>query len=1212
VSHLFERVRDQNARLEERALRPPANDRLCSEAGQFIFRACNAGAWISENSERKALRDLATNWALFLSGQGKSYPETELASWHGDHTPKLQELAIYYEMVADKYSKWRDPFYMAEAGFCSELSSTNNDAQTDVQQKNLSLLQALRASPRLLVLGRSGIGKTTSLERLALEYGQQGITARFPVLVPLGSYQQEAIYFASKDELQQTLQFDQLVCHFLLDGLHELSESQQKQALVELCLLMKQYSRHYYAVTSRPDSAHAEELHREMRVVSLQPIDGLRMHKYLLSALGDQDGERIYKALGRRMRAIARIPLFLQFLVSVARETGEDALPQNRGQLLHRVLTLWMRRDQKCEIPEDIQFGALAQLAYTMFSKRRNHFEATAEEAEEVFSRYLARYPQPPCDCQRLIAEAKANNLLIGRKNLVFWHESFQALFAALALQDQLEYSPDPDLRKSLSQRLSNWRVMALANQPQWGDCFIFLAGIHESPWEVINEIVGPNPWLARWCLDEASASVDRTQVSEARRWLHEMDDQVESKTTKMLLSRSGAAERRAALKKLADTLNPEALAKLVPCLADPDAEFRKIAIEGLVDLSGHDREEVESRLLEVLWTDQVRTRRAASIALGRIWGMPAVEGLGADDPEVQRRAADAFILKCLPIEQPKHLYPLIALLKEQTEAKGRSFGQWQAAPYISRAGKVAEKPLMDFLSSCTAGDRWAALDALAQIPDIQLTGPLRQLMEDTDHQLRRAAINALGRSWGLDLLCQLASDNPRNRSEAARQLGQHPDDRALLPLHATLADENEQVRCAVADTLGVLNKPMSVEPLRRVLKDSQPAVRSASALALGKLKEDKAAAPLTALLEDGVEGVREAALDALVFSGPMAVPALVGLLGISGGYSQQLAILALSRIGDSAVEALAGTLTDQRPLARWAAARALGRMGSPRATKPLLSALADEEFSVRDAAAQGLVRIGPAAVSDLSEALKHQRDANRQMITETLGRIGGPEATLRLTELLADEDPQTRRAAIDSLGRIGASAISALINALSQSDWQTRAGAVDAIVRIGEPAVERIAALLTEETGDLHAFASQALQRIGDPAVSSLIALLYDDNSSVRQGAVQILGRIRSARSLQPLGRVAAGDRDKQTRLLAIRALGAFSDSRAAGAALPLLADPDEMIREASAQALSNLLSSGQLALLQPYLAHADPAVRATASRVVKRIGESSPPKKR
>ena len=100
-------------------------------------------------------------------------------------------------------------------------------------------------------------------------------------------------------------------------------------------------------------------------------------------------------------------------------------------------------------------------------------------------------------------------------------------------------------------------------------------------------------------------------------------------------------------------------------------------------------------------------------------------------------------------------------------------------------------------------------------------------------------------------------------------------------------------------------------------------------------------------------------------------------------------AVMALARIGKSAVEPLIQSLKNEDRSARFSAAVALGKIGDPRAIEPLIRALRDEAWNVRIAVAAALGEIGDArSVEPLTQVLKDEDEGVRMGAKNALEKI--------------------------------------------------------------------------------------------------------------------------------------------------------------------------------------------------------------------------------
>jgi len=176
----------------------------------------------------------------------------------------------------------------------------------------------------------------------------------------------------------------------------------------------------------------------------------------------------------------------------------------------------------------------------------------------------------------------------------------------------------------------------------------------------------------------------------------------------------------------------------------------------------------------------------------------------------------------------------------------------------------------------------------------------------------------------------------------------------------------------------------------------------------------------------------------------------------------------------------LAEMLSDRNRWAGIAAARALGRIGSPFAAQALLGALE-----------QGLVP--------------------EQRLVEALGGVWAEEPLL-----LAFRAPRTvalRVPLADALGRTGSpAAADALAAAMPAASVDLRVRIVRALVRLGRP--EPVRAAMADPHGRVRAQAAWALGRLGDEEASGLLeAALSDSAPWVRANSAAALRRLAATR---------------------------------------------------------------------------------------------------
>lgn len=201
--------------------------------------------------------------------------------------------------------------------------------------------------------------------------------------------------------------------------------------------------------------------------------------------------------------------------------------------------------------------------------------------------------------------------------------------------------------------------------------------------------------------------------------------------------------------------------------------------------------------------------------------------------------------------------------------------------------------------------------------------------------------------------------------------------------------------RARAAERLGDLGHRPAVGPLCRLLEDHDEAVRLVAARSLGRIGDARATRPLLDSLGSGRAVPEHVIAQALLRLGPQAVPTLVEGVAAPDARVRGIAIETLGRLGghDAIGTVIASLEGDESLAVRIHAAQALGRLGLPSATRPLLGATHSDEPALRAAAADALRALGdPAAVPRLRQLLA---DPVQQVASEAarsllgLGRAG-------------------------------------------------------------------------------------------------------------------------------------------------------------------------------------------------------------------------------
>jgi HEAT repeat protein len=239
-------------------------------------------------------------------------------------------------------------------------------------------------------------------------------------------------------------------------------------------------------------------------------------------------------------------------------------------------------------------------------------------------------------------------------------------------------------------------------------------------------------------------------------------------------------------------------------------------------------------------------------------------------------------------------------------------------------------------------------------------------------------------------LIKVLSYKNRNVRDAAVEALGEVGDSQAVNPLIYLLEDRDEDaaLRERACKALGMIGDPRAIETLDLTLKDEDPGVRRASAEALKKL--------------GWMPGRNETGLNYWLSW------LITYDYDNDCRYVNDEAVDALVQIGDLAVEPLIELLYGNDRLLISAAIEVLSRTRDPRAIEPLVSVLEEENNWIRKKAVESLGDIASVeGLEPLISVIEQCNRSKGVCIAaiDALGKIGDPRAMKPLFSLLHDED---------------------------------------------------------------------------------------------------------------------------------------------------------------------------------------------------------------
>ena len=246
-----------------------------------------------------------------------------------------------------------------------------------------------------------------------------------------------------------------------------------------------------------------------------------------------------------------------------------------------------------------------------------------------------------------------------------------------------------------------------------------------------------------------------------------------------------------------------------------------------------------------------------------------------------------------------------------------------------------------------------------------------------------------------------------------------------------------------------------------------------------------------------------------------------------------------------------------------------------------------------------GLAHAGKAS-DELISSMGDPFEEVRLRSAKALGTIGGKAALEPLIRALSEPNRWSAIRIADILTDLGRDVAVELVDRYPTLNRHGRLAALDILARVHSvESAPFLVGRLDDEDRDVRARSAHALGAIGDPAAAAaLVRRLEDAEWPVRAMAAKALGRIRHGPSIGSLC-AAMRDREWWVRANAADAVRVMGEDGVA-ALEGMLEDNDVYARH---QAVQMLQESGQVELRVAQLASPDPAIRAEAEDVVRRI---------
>ena len=469
-----------------------------------------------------------------------------------------------------------------------------------------------------------------------------------------------------------------------------------------------------------------------------------------------------------------------------------------------------------------------------------------------------------------------------------------------------------------------------------------------------------------------------------------------------------------------------EAREILLKAKEDPNEEIRKLALDGLLQISAlQPREDLRIRIepgkkytedmLDILKKSMKdsspKVRADAVAALGKSGDERAVdlliEALRDSDRTVTKNAIEGLG----QFRDEKILDDMLSF-----------FGKRES--YSDDLDQLAVKTFMSVAEKTTK--EWVFIHRRDGIRYVSKnTFGISREAKISRHMVHPTAVGKL-----LDFFNRA---NPREKLEVLTLFRSFEDERIKGVLLQLLDDPSPEMRSRAISRVPYFFDNSMVPRMIDALKDKDSRVRAEVVRTLGEFEDRRALDPLITGLSDNSPSVREAAIRVLILK----------------SYED-------SRISDSVI----GLLNDPSTLVRSAAVVYFREKPDKRAVEALIPLLSDKNTDIASISAQALAKIGDAkAVDPLIKVVRSEYDRERMLdiylrnsAIIALGQIKDKKATPVIIDAL--QKKELRISAVIALRTLKDNrAVPVLIKCLSDDDPYVRRLAASALRDIGDPA---------------------------------------------------------------------------------------------------------------------------------------------------------------
>ncbi|MGF1566715.1 MAG: HEAT repeat domain-containing protein [Nodosilinea sp.] len=579
------------------------------------------GGEAAQMNRVKALLD----WAEGSTGRGLDEVRDGLNGVKNNTLSAAFDFSDYLKAIYKdpRYQDARDLYTETEALISLEAETVErklsgegeHDAAPSSQSKveRLPVLEGLRKyalgdeRKHVLLAGRPGSGKSTTLKRLLLEIADAGSgqAEKIPVFVQLKGDRtitdlilaefRRAKVRVTAEQLEDWLFNDQLL--LLLDGVNEIPSEDHRRKLQEF----REDNPTTPMIFTTRDLAVGGDLGIEQRL-EMRPLNEPQMREFVQKYLPDH-ADTLLRQLKDRLREIAETPLLLKMLCDVFDPTTQQ-IPQSKGELFRLFDAQYNRFKRLAAVSDDFRRfkpELLRHLAFRMMQgdsakPMKPWLKIERTRAEKILEDWLTgRIEAPGQRAKEWLEDLLEHHLLqvaVDSREIEFHHQLFQEYYAAEELLVMLQ-DGHPDMADN--QRLKYFYL----NYLKWTEPIALMLALVDDEAQALRVV---------------KLAMDDVDLMLGARLSGEVQSEFQSNTVNFVIDLDAIALFK--IKLLGITESNYSLSILSRYLSNQNSDIKIAAINAIGDIGSQDSENV---LIELMREEDFEVCDKAAYQLGRI-----------------------------------------------------------------------------------------------------------------------------------------------------------------------------------------------------------------------------------------------------------------------------------------------------------------------------------------------------------------------------------------------------------------------------------------------------------------------------------------------------------------------------------------------------------------------------------------------------------------